>query len=184
MVKKSPASGNKPDATKAPKAAVTTPEKAAPKPRSRKAATSAEAVNVQQTGQGVAWGLSGAPEPAPKELAPDEKTSDGKAPQTPSQVNDQGGGKVTGPGSNLGSIRTDLLPAVEAIERIREEVGALKDDEKEFFASLKTKGYSAKYLRKVLARRAMDPDARIEMDDMIAMYEAALMEAETDGDDE
>lgn len=179
MVKKNPASGAKTAMAKAGKAPA---ENVAKAPRARK--PKAEAPPIEKAAAQVAWGLSGQQEVAPDKPAADETTSTGKPVQQPSQVATDGGGTVHGPGANLQSVRTELLPAVEAIERLREEMASLKNDEKEFFDVLKTKGYSAKYLRKVLARRAMDPDKRIEEDDMISMYEAALAEAEAESDED
>lgn len=185
MVKKNPASGAKTAMAKAGAAPKPATDPAAKKPRNRKAATSAAEAVPQEAG--VAWGLAGNQTTVEDETTAEgkagERTAEGKAPQTESQVQTDGGGKVTGPGSNIGSIRTDLMPSVEAIERLREEMATLKEDEKEFFAVLKTKGYSAKYLRKVIARRAMDPDDRRNEDDMIAMYEAALAEGDNEDDE-
>ena len=75
---------------------------------------------------------------------------------------------------NLTNMRSDLVKGVEQIERIAEEIESLKSDAKEFFGELKSKGYSVSVVRKVLARRAMDPDKRQEQDKLIALYEEAL----------
>jgi len=98
-----------------------------------------------------------------KKKAEEQKAAEAAA------ANGDDGGAV-----NMTNMRSDLVHGVEQIERIREEVGQLKDDEGEFFAELKAKGYSVSIVRKVIARRAMDPDKRNEQDSLISLYEEAL----------
>ena len=78
------------------------------------------------------------------------------------------------PTANISVNTTELVSYVERIERVQEEIGEMKGDLKELFVEVKSKGYSPAILRKVLARRAMDPDKRREVDEMIEVYEEAL----------
>jgi uncharacterized protein (UPF0335 family) len=67
-----------------------------------------------------------------------------------------------------------LIAVVEAVERLTEEIGALRDGIKERIAEAKADGYSPAVLRNVLKRRRMNADDRAEMDSAIAAYETAL----------
>lgn len=151
---------------------------AAKRPSRRRALSAAEAVQEPQEGAGVGWGLSGAQEPvtepadetATEESTPKTKRSGRKANAGHSVANDASDDGAV----NLTNMTSDLVAGVEAVERIAEEISVLKNDAKDTFDSLKSKGYSPKYLRMVLRRRSMDPDKRKEQDDMIALYEEAL----------
>lgn len=79
------------------------------------------------------------------------------------------------PGNSDPTINvTELVKTVEQIERINEEIESLQSDRKEFFDSLKGKGYKVGVIRKVIGRRQLDPDKRKEMDRQLALYEEAL----------
>lgn len=69
---------------------------------------------------------------------------------------------------------TKLVKFVERIERKSEEIAEAKTDLSEIFMEVKAAGYKPSILRKVLARRAMDDDKRIELEKQIALYEEAL----------
>lgn len=73
-----------------------------------------------------------------------------------------------------GNAAPVLRAFAERIERLDEERKALVDDIKEVFDEAKSAGFDAKILRKVLARRKMDPKDRKEMDELIALYEETL----------
>lgn len=147
---------------------------AAKRPSRRRALSAAEAVQEPQEGAGVGWGLSGSQEPVTEpvteESTPKTKRAGRKASAGHSVVNDASDDGAV----NLTNMTSDLVAGVEAVERIAEEISVLKNDAKDTFDSLKSKGYSPKYLRMVLRRRSMDPDKRKEQDDMIALYEEAL----------
>lgn len=80
---------------------------------------------------------------------------------------DEGTGTLT-------NMTSDLVAGVERLERLNEEISALKDDAKEIIGELKSKGYSPPIIRKAIRRRAMDPDKRNSDDSMLAQYEEAL----------
>lgn len=120
--------------------------------------------------QGV--GLDGRPWPDDTATAPAEPEAPKKrGPGRPRKEKpaDDGLGAV-----NLTNLKGDLVNGVERIERVMEEIGALKEDAKEIFGELKSRGYSTSIIRKVIARRAMDPDKRKEQDALLDLYEEAL----------
>jgi uncharacterized protein (UPF0335 family) len=64
---------------------------------------------------------------------------------------------------------------VERIERVDGEIKGLRDDDhKDIYAEAKGNGYDPKVLRKVVALRKMDPDARAEQDSLLETYMQAL----------
>lgn len=67
-----------------------------------------------------------------------------------------------------------LLLLVERIERISDEIKGLQDDRKDVYSEAKAVGYDLPTLRTVIARRAMEPNARSEADMLVETYEAAL----------
>ena len=78
-------------------------------------------------------------------------------------------------GHNSGEVNAGQLQAfVERIEKVRDDISMLKEDEKEIFAELKANGFDAKIVRKVLSLRAMDADKRAEEEALIDIYWAAL----------
>lgn len=159
-------------------------------PKSRKTRTSAAAVGEQSDvpPKGSAWGKP-APEPEAgvgldgntaagdvggdkdTQAAPPEPKSrrKGKAAETPPPGAQFPAGPLT-----MTNVARDLIQGVERIERLNEEIAALGDDKKEFFAELKTKGYKTKIIRKLIAERAADPDVVKEDRDLMELYRDAL----------
>ena len=68
----------------------------------------------------------------------------------------------------------ELLQFVERDERLEAEKKDLAELQKENMAEAKLRGYDTKVLRKVIARRKLEADARAEMDAVQEMYEQAL----------
>ena len=68
----------------------------------------------------------------------------------------------------------ELRQFVERIERLDAEKKDLAEQQKEVMAEAKSRGYDTKVLRKVIARRKLETDARAEMDAVTEMYEQAL----------
>lgn len=75
-----------------------------------------------------------------------------------------------------GNSSAALVGLVERIERLKEEAAQTAEDIKEVFGEAKAAGFDTATMRKVLARRRMDPDDLAEMDALIDTYEAALRE--------
>lgn len=63
---------------------------------------------------------------------------------------------------------------VERIERLKQEQSALGEDITEVYAQAKAEGFDVKILRKVIDRRALDPNARQEQEALLDLYEAAV----------
>lgn len=63
---------------------------------------------------------------------------------------------------------------VERIERLREERKGITDDIRDVFAEAKAVGYDGATIRRLIARRAMQPDQRAEADTLLETYEAAM----------
>jgi uncharacterized protein (UPF0335 family) len=74
-----------------------------------------------------------------------------------------------------GNVAADELRLlIERIERLEEEKKGLADDIKDVYAEGKSRGYDTKTMRKIIALRKMDPDARREMEAILATYLSAL----------
>jgi uncharacterized protein (UPF0335 family) len=67
-----------------------------------------------------------------------------------------------------------LKSIVERIERLDEEIKGLRDDQKDIYAEAKGNGYDVKALRKVVAIRKQDPNARAEQETILETYMQAL----------
>ncbi len=75
-------------------------------------------------------------------------------------------------GDNLG--RDQLRAFVERLERIEGEIGDLNDDKKEVYGEVKSMGFDAKIVKRVLAIRRQDPDKRAEEEAILDTYLHAL----------
>lgn len=142
-------------------------------------------VNVDQVEAGVAddpppageqgtigWGLDG------KEQIVDEEGEDaseaGKVKKSRAKKAAPKADTEDESGTNLTGVSKDLIKFVERYERLAEERKAIGDDMKEVLGEAKQMGYSTKILRKVLSRRAMDPEQRKEEDALLDLYEEAI----------
>lgn len=63
---------------------------------------------------------------------------------------------------------------VERIERLEEEKKGIADDIRDVFLELKANGYDVKATKAVLKLRAMEKNARQEMDALLETYRNAL----------
>jgi uncharacterized protein (UPF0335 family) len=69
----------------------------------------------------------------------------------------------------------DMLKSfVERVERVQEEIDGLNGDKRDLYAEAKGNGFDVPALKKVIARRRLDPDKRAELDAIMETYEAAL----------
>lgn len=71
-------------------------------------------------------------------------------------------------------VGAELRSFIERIERLAEEKKTIADDIKDVFGEAKGRGYDGKILRKVLAIRKQDADARAEELAVTEMYLHAL----------
>ena len=63
---------------------------------------------------------------------------------------------------------------IERIERLEEDKKGIADDIKDVYAESKSNGYDTKTMRKIVALRKMDKDARMEADALLETYRVAL----------
>jgi uncharacterized protein (UPF0335 family) len=90
---------------------------------------------------------------------PVEENAEAKAPET----------------SDVGGVAgARLLSFMERVERLEEEKAALMEDIKEVYAEAKGVGYDVKTIRKIVALRKMDGDARRESEELLDLYKAAV----------
>ena len=67
-----------------------------------------------------------------------------------------------------------LLPYVERVEHLNEEVKALQTDIKEIYEEAKSNGYDVKALKAIIALRKLDDAEREEAETVLDVYKAAL----------
>lgn len=67
-----------------------------------------------------------------------------------------------------------LRQHVEAIERLESEKQGIADDVKDRYLALKSEGFDAKVVRKLVAMRKKDPNDRTTEEAVLATYMAAL----------
>lgn len=79
---------------------------------------------------------------------------------------------MSAPGHNTTDARLILL--IERVERLEEERQGVVGDIKDVYAEAKAVGYDVKILRQIVRLRTMDPDARLEMESILALYKTAL----------
>lgn len=68
----------------------------------------------------------------------------------------------------------ELRALIERIERLEEEKKGVADDIKDVYSEGKAKGYDTKMMRKIIALRKMEPDARREQEMILDTYKTAL----------
>jgi uncharacterized protein (UPF0335 family) len=83
--------------------------------------------------------------------------------------------KEPGMGHNSGGVAADHLKSfIERIERLTEEKAAIANDIKEVFAEAKGTGFDVPTMRRMLRKRAMDPDKLAEQEELDDIYGRAL----------
>ena len=75
----------------------------------------------------------------------------------------------------MGGIAADRLRSIiERVERLNDEVKALKSDIKDVFAEAKAAGFDVKVLRLVIKLRALEPAEVEEQETILDLYRRAL----------
>lgn len=82
-------------------------------------------------------------------------------------------GRKPGGGDNA-SAGALLLGYIERVERLAEEMQALKDDMKEVFAQAKAAGFDVRTMRSIIKERALSAEEREEREALLQTYRAAL----------
>jgi len=77
-------------------------------------------------------------------------------------------------GHNSGVAAAELRQFIERIERLNEDKQAISDDTKEVMAEAKGRGYDTKIIRKIVAMRKRDANARAEEEALTELYLHAL----------
>jgi uncharacterized protein (UPF0335 family) len=68
----------------------------------------------------------------------------------------------------------NLLAFIERIERLEEEKKSISDDVKDVFGEAKAMGFDVKVMRTIIRLRKKDRDERIQEDEILNTYLAAL----------
>lgn len=78
-------------------------------------------------------------------------------------------------GSNIGGIAAERLRSfIERLERMDEEIDALKQDRKQIVQEAKSTGFDARTIAEILKLRKLSPDERDEREALLDIYKAAL----------
>ena len=73
------------------------------------------------------------------------------------------------------SVAADQLRLfLERVERLEEEKRGIADDIKDVYSEAKGQGYDVKTMRRLIALRRMDKEARQEAEALLETYKAAL----------
>lgn len=83
-----------------------------------------------------------------------------------------------------GVARDQLRAFIERIERLEEEKKTIGDDIKDVYGEVKSMGFDAKIVRKVIAIRKQDADERMEQEAILDTYLQALGMVPAASDDE
>lgn len=75
-------------------------------------------------------------------------------------------------GHNSSDEQLRLL--IERVERLEEEKKGVADDIKDVYSEAKAFGYDTKIMKQIVRLRAMDRDARREMETILDLYKKAL----------
>lgn len=77
--------------------------------------------------------------------------------------------------AEVGGISIDRLRSfVDRIERLEEEKQALAADIREVYSEAKGAGFDVKVMRQLIRLRKLDKDDRIQMEEILSVYERAL----------
>lgn len=68
----------------------------------------------------------------------------------------------------------DLRLFLERIERLEEEKKSIADDIRDVYAAAKGNGWDTKTMRRLIALRKLDPDARTEQQALLETYAKAI----------
>lgn len=82
----------------------------------------------------------------------------------------------TEPGAvNIGGVSGERLRQyIERVERLTEEKSGISDDIKDIYAEAKSAGFDTKVMRQVVKLRCMDAQKRMEQEELLELYKAAI----------
>lgn len=70
--------------------------------------------------------------------------------------------------------KEQLRSIVERVEKLAEQIGELRDDQKDIYAEAKGNGFDVKALRQIIRIRAEDPNKRAEREAILETYMTTL----------
>jgi uncharacterized protein (UPF0335 family) len=74
-----------------------------------------------------------------------------------------------------GNFSADQLKAfINRIEKLEEDKAAVANDIKDVYAEAKGTGFDVKIMRKVISLRKMEDQQRIEMNELVELYQSVL----------
>ncbi len=73
-----------------------------------------------------------------------------------------------------GGTAQQLKSYIERIERLTEEKDGIATDIRDIYAEAKGNGFDVKIMRKIVSLRRMDNHDRLEQDELLELYKAAL----------
>ena len=77
---------------------------------------------------------------------------------------------------DIGGIAGDTLRSyIERIERLEAEKTALTADIREIFSEAKGNGFDVKIMRQIVRLRRMDREDRLEQEELLAIYQHAMV---------
>lgn len=77
--------------------------------------------------------------------------------------------------TQVGGIAGDMLRSyIERIERLNEDLDALKDDVKDVYAEAKGTGFDTKIMRRIVRKRKIDADLLAEQEEVEELYRSAI----------
>lgn len=84
---------------------------------------------------------------------------------------------------DTGESDTQLKSFIERIERLEEEKAELAADIREIYAEAKSVGFDTKVMRALIRLRKMEKEERKEQEELLAIYESAVLEASGKADE-
>lgn len=74
----------------------------------------------------------------------------------------------------LEASKEELKSIVERIEKLNEDLSAIKADIKEVYKEAKSDGFDVKALKDIIKMRKKDKDELAEQDEIVRLYRSAL----------
>ena len=68
----------------------------------------------------------------------------------------------------------ELLAFIERVERVQSDIDDRNGDKSEIYQEMKSRGFDTRAVKKLVARRRLDPAARAEQDAILEIYQTAI----------
>lgn len=86
--------------------------------------------------------------------------------------------EAAGVGHNSEVSGNRLKSFIERVERMEEEKKAIAEDVRDVYGEAKATGFDTKIMRKLIAKRKMNLETRREQEELLELYETAMLQAE------